>query len=251
MKIKYSFNIILLFLLTNCNKDSPVSLENSVTSPEFTQQVIELTNLERVNQDLSPLKFQVNLHNASEWMANDMADYNYMGHTDHMGGNIASRIPGFGYSNYSIIGENVAAGYTTPEKVIEGWMNSPGHRANILNSDFSEIGAGYNYNKSSEYGHFWVQDFGSRFNIFPLVINNEASETKSREVDLYLYGSGWAEQMRISNDSTNWTALETFKTHRRWSLASGQGDRTVFVELYKGGEIRNSKDSIMLIQNIQ
>ena len=57
------------------------------------------------------------------------------------------------------VGENIAAGSATPETVVKQWMNSPGHRANILNSDYEELGVGYAYKSGSEYGHYWVQMF--------------------------------------------------------------------------------------------
>ncbi len=57
------------------------------------------------------------------------------------------------------VGENIAAGYATPEETVAQWMESPGHRANILNEDYTELGVGYFYREDSEYRHYWVQLF--------------------------------------------------------------------------------------------
>src|SRR5919109_1185606 len=65
-----------------------------------------------------------------------------------------------GYTGWSAIGENIAAGYPTPEAVVAGWMSSPGHRANILSPNFTEIGIGLA--QGGKYGSYWTQDFGTR-----------------------------------------------------------------------------------------
>ena len=57
------------------------------------------------------------------------------------------------------LGENIAAGNPTPEEVVDSWMHSPGHRANILNKDFKELGVGYCYKDNSTYKHYWIQMF--------------------------------------------------------------------------------------------
>ena len=74
---------------------------------------------------------------------------------------ISSQAPkGTGYK-YFALGENIAAGKATPEGTIRQWMNSSGHRANILNSRFTEIGFGYENAPNSRYRHYWVQVFGT------------------------------------------------------------------------------------------
>ena len=61
--------------------------------------------------------------------------------------------------SYRCMGENIAAGQRTPKEVVTDWMNSPGHRANILSPDFTKIGVGLVYNSNSVYGYFWTQIF--------------------------------------------------------------------------------------------
>ena len=64
-------------------------------------------------------------------------------------------------SNISLVGENIAAGYSSPEAVVEGWMNSPGHRANILEAEFTHIGVGYEYLPGTTYKYYWSQEFAA------------------------------------------------------------------------------------------
>ena len=74
------------------------------------------------------------------------------------------RIEDAGYL-WSAAGENIAAGYSTPQAVVTGWMNSAGHRQNILSSAYCDLGVGYAYNRSSTYDHYWTQDFGRRMGV--------------------------------------------------------------------------------------
>jgi len=95
----------------------------------------------------------------------DMAHNDYFSHTSLDGRAFWQRIEAQGYSFWSA-GENIAAGYQTPAAVMAGWMDSSGHRANILDCDFKDIGVGYYYlaNDSGDlnYRHYWTQDFGTR-----------------------------------------------------------------------------------------
>lgn len=197
--------------------------------------------------EATPLHWQRDLGAAARWLAQDMAEKGYFDHTDPQGRSIAPRLPDFGYKGYSEIGENIAAGQPTPEAVVEGWMHSPGHRANILNPAFREIGVGYFSRPKSRYRRFWVQDFGSRFDIYPVVINGEAAQASSVNVRLTIYGKGWAQRMRLSNDGMNWTAWEKYRSERDWTLEPGSGKRTVFVELSDEETTRRAEDSIELV----
>jgi uncharacterized protein YkwD len=84
-----------------------------------------------------------------------------LSHTGSDGSDPGQRITRAGYI-WRTYGENVAAGYTTPESVVAGWMQSDGHRANILNPAFRDIGVGYAYGASSTYKHYWTQVFAAR-----------------------------------------------------------------------------------------
>ncbi|WP_077799311.1 CAP domain-containing protein [Streptomyces sp. JHA26] len=118
-------------------------------------EVVELVNAERGKAGCSPVKVNATLTEAAQKHSEDMAASGTMSHTGSDGSSPADRITGAGYS-WSSYGENVAYGYSTPEQVMQGWMNSPGHRENILNCSFQEIGVGL-----AQPGSYWTQDFGT------------------------------------------------------------------------------------------
>jgi len=136
------------------------SIEAQVHSSVETD-VIELVNLERSVYGLHPLKPDDQLLSAARGHSLDMAENNYFNHISLDGRNFSDRITDAGYIP-SAAGENIAAGYPTPETVMNGWMNSSGHRSNILNATYCDIGVGYAYNEASDYGRYWTQDFGRR-----------------------------------------------------------------------------------------
>jgi len=122
-------------------------------------EVVTLVNLERQILNLHPLQWDSRLYVAALGHAQDMAQQDYFEHTSLDGRTAGTRITQAGYV-WSTYGENIAAAYATPVAVVEGWMNSSGHRANILSSSFCDIGVGYAYSASSRYGDYWTQDFG-------------------------------------------------------------------------------------------
>ncbi|HSO18564.1 MAG TPA: CAP domain-containing protein, partial [Desulfosarcina sp.] len=124
-------------------------------------EVVALVNLERQVANLHPLASDSALASAALGHSTDMAQQNYFSHDSLDGRKFYQRITAAGYT-YSTCGENIAAGYSTPQAVMNGWMNSPGHRANILHSTFCDIGVGHAYRAGSTYGHYWTQDFGRR-----------------------------------------------------------------------------------------
>ena len=136
-------------------------------STELINRVVELTNIERTKAGLQPLTLDLQLVDAAQDHSGDMAQDDFFSHTGADGSNVGSRVKDTGYQ-YSTVGENIAAGQTSAAEVVEGWMNSPGHRANILNANFTEIGIGYEYLEndtgSVNYNHYWTQVFGTPLN---------------------------------------------------------------------------------------
>ena len=145
-------------------------------SIKLIEQVVELTNVERAKEGLQPLKLNDRLLDAAQDHSNDMAQDDFFSHTGADGSTVGDRVRASGYQ-YSTAGENIAAGQTTAAQVVEGWMNSPGHRANILNPNYTEIGVGYEYLQndtgSVNYNHYWTQVFGTPSN------NNAGSQLES------------------------------------------------------------------------
>jgi|GEM_PF-2717542 len=126
---------------------------------DFDAELLRLTNSERSQYGLSALTLNSQLGTAAQNHAVDMAQNSYFSHTGLNGSTPATRATIAGYK-YSYVGENIAAGNATPAETIAQWMNSEGHRANILNVNYTEIGFGHTYQASSEYRHYWVQVFG-------------------------------------------------------------------------------------------
>ncbi|WP_063831360.1 CAP domain-containing protein [Streptomyces sp. NRRL F-2664] len=117
--------------------------------------VLALVNQERAAAGCQAVTLNAKLTKAAQDHSADMAAHSNMSHTGSDGSNPGTRITRAGYA-WSTYGENVAYGYSTPEKVMEGWMNSPGHRANILNCSFKEIGIGL-----AQPNSYWTQNFGT------------------------------------------------------------------------------------------
>jgi uncharacterized protein YkwD len=122
--------------------------------------VFTLLNQERTSRGIPALVNNNQLHNAAIRHSQDMACNNFVSHTGSDNSDPGDRITAAGY-DYSTWGENVAAGYTSPSSVVDAWMDSTGHRANILNPNFTEIGIGYVYSSASDYDHYWTTDFGA------------------------------------------------------------------------------------------
>ena len=128
----------------------------SSTLGTYEQQVVDLVNKERAAAGLPALKVNTKLAAVAEKKAEDMRDNNYFSHTSPTYGSPFDMMRQFGIS-YTAAGENIAKGQKTPADVMNGWMNSSGHRANILNSSYTEIGVGYVTDSSGN--TYWVQQF--------------------------------------------------------------------------------------------
>nr|WP_156185705.1 CAP domain-containing protein [Bacillus sp. FJAT-27916] len=123
---------------------------------EYEQEVIRLVNVERTKQGLKELKYDWELARVARYKSEDMRDNNYFSHNSPVYGSPFDMMKNFGI-NYKAAGENIAKGQSTPEQVVKAWMNSSGHRANILSTKFTHIGVGYAKN-----GHIWTQQFISK-----------------------------------------------------------------------------------------
>lgn len=244
--MRTKIGLILLLCFIGANAGGERNAPAGESAEHLVQEVIERTNAERTKRGLPPLKQQPALTQAARWLARDMATKNYFEHKDRQGRDIDPRLPDFGYTEWRNIGENIAGGQRSAEGVVAGWMKSPGHRANILNPQFREIGVGYAVGRG-RLKTYWVQDFGSRADEYPIIINDEAAQTRSPNVRLYLHGKEWAEEMRLSNDGTRWTDWQPFEARTDWTLPPRPGERTVFVELRRGDRVLTAQDSIRLL----
>lgn len=122
----------------------------------FEQEVIRLVNEIRAENGLKPLTYDWELARVARFKSQDMKDNRYFAHNSPVYGTPFQMIKNFGIS-FRTAGENIAYGYASPQAVVNGWMNSAGHRANILNASFTRIGVGYVAS-----GNYWTQMFISK-----------------------------------------------------------------------------------------
>jgi uncharacterized protein YkwD len=139
-----------------------LTLQDAAT-PE--SEVTAIVNEERQIHQLHPLISDPALARAAEAHSIDMGQQNYFSHTSLDGTQFSRRITNAGYE-WNTCGENIAAGYSTPEAVVNAWMLSSGHRANILSRTFCDIGVGYAYISGSYYRNYWTQDFGRKRDVW-------------------------------------------------------------------------------------
>lgn len=120
------------------------------------QEVVNLTNNERAKAGLQALQIDTKLTQSAQAKSQDMKDKNYFSHTSPTYGSPFDQMKSFGVS-YKSAAENIAMGQRTAAEVVDGWMNSPGHKANIMNASYTHIGVGL-----SDSGYYWTQQFISK-----------------------------------------------------------------------------------------
>lgn len=155
-------------------QDSPVRTILPCSDPPAAQQLLaellEAVNSERAKHDLRPLKPDPTLTRVAEFYACRMIEGRFFGHQDPFDGStVDARAANFGYAYYKI-GENLAAGHHTVAEVIAHWLRSPGHRANILDPAFRDIGLAVK--QGGEFGIYWVQEFGRPITASPIPPRN-------------------------------------------------------------------------------
>lgn len=155
--------------------DDCIDCRDATTWPqawtEFEDEVLVLTNEERsagaTCGDTSyppadPLQSDTRLREAARCHSVDMAENNFVGHEGSDGSDVSDRVDETGYQ-WLLVGENVASGQMTPQQVVDGWMDSPGHCENIMDPDFEDLGVGYVYEDDDDldYYHYWTQVFAT------------------------------------------------------------------------------------------
>jgi uncharacterized protein YkwD len=124
------------------------------SAPTAAEVVVYLVNAER-SSHCGPVAIDDRLATAAQRHSDDMAAHDYFSHTSLNGDTLADRAAAAGFTG-GVLGENIAAGQRTPQDVMAAWMASAGHRANILNCDYTVIGVGLNQD-----GWYWTQMFGA------------------------------------------------------------------------------------------
>lgn len=137
-----------IFLASNS-----ANAQRQADTSKFPAEVLRLVNVERAKVNLPPLRFANDLAASALIRAREIPIK--FSHTRPNGSKCFTAMPQIGH----ILGENLAGGQTTPQKVVAAWMDSPTHRANILNKNFRELGVVYYYQANSKFKHYWVQHF--------------------------------------------------------------------------------------------
>ena len=137
---------------------APLAAEPAAAHEALIARVVELTNAERAGAGLAPLVLNPSLVGAAQVYAEVLAASGCFAHTCGPVPELERRSELAGYTGWTRLGENIAAGYPGPEQVVASWMASEGHRANILNPSFTEVGVGLA--PGGRYGQSWVQAFG-------------------------------------------------------------------------------------------
>lgn len=137
---------------TPAKPEQPATPANTSVSA-YEQEVARLVNAERAKEGLAPLTLSAELSRVARMKSQDMHDRGYFDHNSPTYGSPFQLMKSQGIT-YRTAGENIAMGYRTPEAVVNAWMNSPGHRANILNASYTTIGVGYVAD-----GSYWTQHF--------------------------------------------------------------------------------------------
>ncbi len=126
------------------------------TVKAIEKEVIELTNIQREKYGLEPLAHNWELSRVARFKSEDMRDRQYFSHTSPTYGSPFTMMKNFGI-NYTAAGENIAKGQDTAQEVVTAWMNSEGHRKNILNTNYTHIGVGYAIDSNGV--KYWTQMF--------------------------------------------------------------------------------------------
>ncbi len=272
-----TLTILLAFATTSvyAQESAGVGAQTAVLLLEEADAVYH-SNLARQAVGAPPLRWNAELTAAARWFSWDSVANRaegYCGHQDSQGNWPDVRTQTAGYTGVSGA-ENAFCGYVSGEAAVEGWLNSEGHRANLLDPNSREVGLGY-YHLADGRGYV-TQDFGHDPAYAPVVINHEALSTDSREVELYIYdaeaaggfnGRGATVDMQVSNHPTFANATwEPYTSRKTWTLAPGEaGWRTVYVKsrdqlgrtatvqdsIYFGGDIPGDALATMPLSSVQ
>ncbi|MCK1993299.1 LysM peptidoglycan-binding domain-containing protein [Peribacillus muralis] len=147
-------NQIIVGQTINLPSDQPTAKQEYDQTVE--QQILRLVNEERSKAGLPNVEMDTSLSHTATLKSEDMRDHDYFNHTSPTYGSPFEMMKSFGIT-YKYAGENIAAGQPSSASVMKSWMNSPGHKANILNKNYTHIGIGYA--TGGKYSHYWTQHF--------------------------------------------------------------------------------------------
>jgi hypothetical protein len=239
--------VLVLVVLLVCEEGLGVFSQPDVPFEQPAEQVynemqtVYYGNLARRDNGVPPLRWNASMTEAARWFGWDSVENRpggYCGHQDTLDRWPSERVPLFGYQG-ACGAENSFCGYVLPQAAIEGWMNSPGHRANLLDPNSREIGMGY-YRRVSDGRGYLTQDFGHDPSYSPVIINHEALNITHTTVALYIHdresgggfaGLGQAVDMQVANEPCfSGVSWESYEAEKFWSIEHGKGWHTVYVK---------------------
>ena len=252
---------IVARLISTQNKVAAIAAPSSPTESAVDEMAF-LINVFRQSQGVPPVKVNLLLNTVAQNYAQRMADQQFFGHYDPDDNcrRPFERAQSGGYTNWTQVSENIAAGQATAVEAMEALKASPSHLKTLVNPNLREVGLGFVIDladtddvrvigtacptverRGGPYIYYWAQDFASReispsVPMLPIIINNDAFDTETREVSLYIHGGAngqpqWANQMRFSQDGVNWTDYETWQPTRAFTITGNFGPHQVFVEI--------------------
>ena len=193
--------------------------KTNTPSSEFAARTIVLVNQERTKRGLQALIVDERLNRAAEFHVKYMATKDCFAHVCPRGPTVAQRMDDAGFVN-SMFSENILAGATTPEMAVEGWMNSPGHRANILTPDLREVGAAYLFHPDDggkeRWRHYWGMNFG-------VAVKGYAATTGGGAPDAKIVASA----VELINNKRKAAGLPALRMDSRLNEAAGNHAATI------------------------
>ncbi len=145
---------------TSTTTTRPSTTTTTAAPVDQVGALCRLINDYRAQNGLNPLLLAAPLTNDAQWLSADMAQKNYLSHTDSLGRDTFQRMTAFGYGYSTTKGENIAAGTSTAAATLANWKSDPLHNAAILNSSFVVMGIGRAYQATSQFGWYWSTPFG-------------------------------------------------------------------------------------------
>lgn len=155
--------VVMLIVATRLTGQESIEFQDG--NRAIDAGVLSVMNAERTARGLVAVSANKILQAAAQWMAEDMAARHTLDHTDSRHRGLASRLRDFGYENPRLIAENIAEGQETPTAVVNSWMHSPPHRANLLHPEARHAGVGHALSAQGQ--HYWVLDLGTTFTRSP------------------------------------------------------------------------------------
>lgn len=213
------------------------SSEGARDAATIEEAIYTQINELRAQNGLPPLAYNAVLAAAAREHSCDIAARHAIDHNAADGRTLAQRLPPSDRP-WEWPSENIAAGFPDATAVVQAWFDEAPpddwHRRNILASDQREVGIGYCYNDDPNSGndHYYTADFARRTDVYPLVVANGARRTSERSVAYWLYGSGWAESMRLGfTPDLGAMSWLPFASSGSYQLDGAPGPYTLYAEL--------------------